>query len=133
MSMSKKGVSMVLAKILFASMLSTISASMIARVETSPTRTLISPVLREHSEAAQVIAQINEHMLSPLVGDGVVAPVGNLDGTIDTSMPGVEQFFQTDEGGSTNRHYERRRSSHPRRRRHRGRANLRSTCARFSP
>lgn len=38
-------------------------------------------------------------MLSPLVG--VVVPVGNLDGTIDSSMPGVKQFFQTDEPGDT--------------------------------
>lgn len=52
-SMSKQGGSMMLAKILatFASMLSTISASMLTRIE--------MPVLREHSEAAHIIAQIN--------------------------------------------------------------------------
>jgi hypothetical protein len=51
----------------FASVLSTLSASMIAQPQTSPTLTLVAPVQHEHSEAAQVIAQIHEHMLSPLV------------------------------------------------------------------
>jgi hypothetical protein len=89
-SMSKRGVSTVLAQILatFASMLSTLSASM------SPTLTGVAPAQREHSEAAHVIAQIHEHMLSPLVT--VVVPVGNLDGTIDTSVPGVEQIIWVD-------------------------------------
>jgi hypothetical protein len=86
-SMSKRGVSTVLAQILatFASVLSALSASM------SPTLTVVAPAQREHSEAAHVIAQIHEHMLSPLVT--VVVPVGNLDGTIDTSVPGVEQII----------------------------------------
>eukprot|EP00900_Chrysochromulina_parva_P017014 jgi/Chrpa1/25313/Chrysochromulina_OHIO_Genome00027886-RA len=86
-SMTKRGVSAVLAQILatFASVLSTLSTSM------SPTLTEVAPAQREHSEAAHVIAQIHEHMLSPLVT--VVVPVGNLDGTIDTSVPGVEQII----------------------------------------
>jgi hypothetical protein len=71
-SMSKRGVSTVLAQILatFASVLSTLSASM------SPTLTVVAPAQREHSEAAHVIAQIHEHMLSLLV----TVPIGNLDG-----------------------------------------------------
>jgi hypothetical protein len=58
-SMSKRGVSTVLAQILatFASVLSALSASM------SPTLTVVAPAQREHSEAAHVIAQIHEHML----------------------------------------------------------------------
>jgi hypothetical protein len=49
-SMSKRGVSTVLAQILatFASMLSALSASM------SPTLTVVAPAQREHSEAADV-------------------------------------------------------------------------------
>ena len=89
-SMSKRGVSTMLAQILatFASVLSTLSTSM------SPTLTVVAPAQREHSEAAHVIAQIHEHMLSPLVT--VVVPVGNLDGTIDTSVPGVQQIIWVD-------------------------------------
>ena len=97
-SMSKQGVSTVLAKILatFASMLSAISASMVKQTEASPTLALDTSVQRDPSEAAHVIAQIHEHMLSPLVT--VAVPVGNLDGTIDTSLPGVQQFIWIDEG-----------------------------------
>ena len=97
-SMSKQGVSTVLAKILatFASMLSAISASMIKQTEASPILALITSEQREPSETAQVIAQIHENMLSPLVA--VTVPVGNLDGTIDTSVPGVQQFIWVDEG-----------------------------------
>ena len=97
--MSKQGVSAVLAKILatFASMLSAISVSMVKRTEASPILAPTTSAHHEPSEAAQVIAQIHEHMLSPLVT--VVVPVGNLDGTIDTSVPGVEQFIWIDEPG----------------------------------
>ena len=81
-SMSKQGMTTVLAKILatFASMLSAISASMVKRTEASPILAPITSVQREPSEAAQVIAQLHENMLSPLVA--VAVPVGNLDGTI---------------------------------------------------
>jgi hypothetical protein len=48
-------------------------------------------------EAARAIANIGTQMLSPLVQ--TVMPVGNLDGTIDDTVPGVETFYWADEPG----------------------------------